>query len=428
MAGTASFGAETSARDRRRTPVVEAYERARDSVVNISATAKVEVPRWGANIFGDLFLVPSERSQRSVGSGFVLHEDGYIVTNAHVVSAGAQLGVTLADASEYEARVIGLDTARDLAVIKIDPRSPLTPIALGRSDDLMIGEQTVAVGNPVGLHNTVTAGVISALHRELDVDGRSAYRDVIQTDASINPGNSGGPLLNSLGELIGVNTAIRTDAQNIGFAIPVDQLREILPDILDGEKLNKVMIGMRVSAMDAPLVTQVREGSPADHAGVRVGDVVQSIDGKHLQRGIDFYVQMLGRRAGDEIDLTLSRDSGKARAGLKLIEPPKPDGRRLALQHLGLTVDDVRAEVARRFQLRRQGGVIVLGVEPKSPADHIGVRPGDLLVTLGRYWLNDVDQLGALLADVEPRDPIDVGFRREQRGSLVNLDGRLHAR
>ncbi len=422
-----SLAAERSHRDKRRTPVVEAYERARDSVVNISATVKVEVPRWGTSLFGDLFTAPSERSQRSVGSGFVLHEDGYVVTNAHVVSAGAQLGVTLADGSEYEARVIGRDTARDLAVIKVDPRSPLTPIPLGRSDDLMIGEQTVAVGNPVGLHNTVTTGVISALHRELDVDGRVVYRDVIQTDASINPGNSGGPLLNILGELIGVNTAIRTDAQNIGFAIPVDQLREILPDVLDGEKLNKVMIGMRVSAMDAPLVTQVREGSPADRAGVRVGDVVQSVDGNRLSRGIDFYVRMLGRRAGDDVELTLSRGSGAAKAQLTLVEPPKPDGRRLALQHLGLTIDDVRADVARRFQIRR-GGVIVMGVEPRSPADQLGLRPGDLLVSMGRYWLTDVEQLGALLAEVLPRDPIDVGFRREQRGSLIDLEGRLYAR
>ncbi len=408
--------------------MVEAYERARDSVVNISATAKVEVPRWGASIFGDLFLAPSERSQRSVGSGFILHEDGYIVTNAHVVSAGAQLGVTLADGTDYEARVIGRDTTRDLAVIKIDPQSPLTPIPLGRSDDLMIGEQTVAIGNPVGLHNTVTVGVISALHRELDVDGRVVYRDVIQTDASINPGNSGGPLLNILGELIGINTAIRTDAQNIGFAIPVDQLREILPDILDSEKLNKVMLGMRVSAMDAPMVTQVREGSPAEQAGVRVGDVVQSIDGARLSRGIDFYVRMLGRRAGEDVELTLSRGSSTARAKVTLVEPPKPDGRRLALQHLGLTVDDVRLDVARRFELRRQGGVIVLGVEPKSPADQLGLRPGDLLVSMGRYWLENVDHLGTLLAEVGPKDPIDIGFRREQRGSLYDWEGRLYAR
>ena len=424
----ASGRAEPTGRDRRRTPVVEAYERARDSVVNISATAKIEVERWGVNIFGDLFPVPSERSQRSVGSGFVLHQDGYIVTNAHVVSSAAQLGVILADGTEYEARIIGRDTARDLAVIKVDPRSPLVPIPLGRSNDLMIGEQTIAVGNPVGLHNTVTVGVVSALHRELEVDGRVVYRDVIQTDASINPGNSGGPLLNILGELIGINTAIRTDAQNIGFAIPVDQLREILPEMLDGEKLNKVTVGMRVSGTDPAVVTEVREKGPADQAGVKVGDVVQAVDGRRFSRGVDFYVEMLQHQAGDDVAFKLVRDGAAKEAKLTLKPVPKPDGKRLALQHLGLTLADVKEDVAKRFQLRRQVGVIVLGVEPRSPADQAGMRPGDLLVTLGPCHLADVEHVGSLLANLQPGDPVELEFWRERQGALYSWDARLYAR
>jgi serine protease Do len=415
-------------RELRRTPVVAAHEQVRDSVVNISASGRVEVQRWGRNLFGDLFAVPLVREQRSVGSGFILHPDGYIATNAHVVSAGTQLSVTLANGKEYEARVIGRDNRRDLAVIKIDAEEPLPPIKLGRSDDLMIGEQTIAVGNPVGLHNTVTTGVISAIHRELDVGGSIVYPDVIQTDASINPGSSGGPLLNILGELIGVNTAIRTDAQNIGFAIPVDDLREIIADILDSEKLNRAVIGMRVAGTEPVKVAAVSEGGPADRAGIKAGDVVASLEGEPLQAAIEFYVAMLSRKAGEYVPLTLVRNGKSIPAQIKIEELPQPDGASLALTMFGLRVADAKDEVMRRFQLRKKGGVIVLSVETGSPAERAGLQPGDLLISLGSYWLTDVDQLGSLLGQVETGDPVDVGFRRVGRGQLTEWEGRLYVR
>ncbi len=206
LLATACLGdvADDARRRMRRSPIVEAYENAKDSLVNLSATQRVVVDHWGMNRFGDVFRFPSERSESSVGSGFVIHEDGFIVTNAHVVSSGTELRVTFADGSEYDAHVVARDTERDLAVIKIEADVPLKPISLGRSHDLMIGEQTIAIGNPVGLQNTLTTGVISALHRELPIGGNVLYRDVIQTDASINPGNSGGPLLNADGEMIGM--------------------------------------------------------------------------------------------------------------------------------------------------------------------------------------------------------------------------------
>ncbi|MBI4718120.1 MAG: trypsin-like peptidase domain-containing protein [Planctomycetes bacterium] len=407
----------------RRTPVVEAYERARTAVVNISATDKVR--RLGVDLWGEVFMMPQENS---VGSGFVIHPDGYIATNAHVVSAGSQLKVTFADGNEYEAQIIGRDTTRDLAVIKIEPRQPLAPIVLGRSDDLMIGEQTIAVGNPVGLQNTVTAGIISALHRELQVGNRVVYRDVIQTDASINPGNSGGPLLNALGELIGVNTAIRSDAQNIGFAIPVDQLREMLPEILDGEKLNKVQIGLRVDGMDPPRVVHVREGSPAAKAGVISGDVITEIDGRPVPRSVDLQIALLERKAGEELNLKLLRDGHATDARLPLVPLPKPDGKKLAVERLGVTVADVKENAAKRFQWGRQGGVIVMAVEPRSPAAEAGLAPGDLLVSFGRYWLTDISQMSALLAEVEQGTAVDVGFRRAVQGRLLEGETRLYIR
>ncbi|UCC30326.1 MAG: trypsin-like peptidase domain-containing protein [Phycisphaerales bacterium] len=430
QASVVAQGDQRPRRELRRTPVVEAYERARDSVVNLSTTQKIVVQRWGMNIFGDVFAVPTERSAQSVGSGFVIHEDGYIVTNAHVVSAGARLKVTFVDGAACDGRIIARDIGDDLAVIKVDCGKPLEPISMGRSDDLMIGEQTIAIGNPVGLHNTVTAGVISALHRELEVAGRVLYHDVIQTDAGINPGNSGGPLLNILGELIGINMAIRTDARNIGFAIPVDQLREILPDILDSEKLNKVQVGVRVRTTEPPQVTEVRKGSPADLAGVRLGDVIEAIDGLRIDQGVDFYVSMLDRRPGDVVSLGLVRNGRPVEATMTVTATPRPDGKRLALSRLGITIADVKEKAARRFQWKRQGGpgVIVMAVEPGSPAQRIDIRPGDLLVSMGRYWLTDVDHVGTLLVGVGAGDPVEIGFRRERHGQLYDGEARLYAR
>jgi len=419
---------ERSALSLRRTPIVVAYERSRDSVVNISSTEKVDISRGGIDPFGypEVFRFPTEK--RSVGSGFVIHEDGYIATNAHVVSAGAQMIVTFADATEYEAHVIGRDTARDLAIIKIDANKPLTPITLGRSDDLMIGEQTLAVGNPVGLQNTLTTGVVSALHRELEIDGRPIYRDVIQTDASINPGNSGGPLLNILGELIGINTAVRTDAQNIGFAIPVERLREILPEILDCEKLNRVQVGMRVQESLPPKVAEVRKNSPAELAGIRKDDVLRAVNGRPLARGVDYYVTMLNRQAGETVHLDLVRDGKPVQVRMTLTPLPKPDGVELAALRLGAKISDVRDDTAKRSGLSRHRGVIVLAVDPKSPAGRAGIQPGDLLVSMGPHALIDVDHVGTLLADVHAGDPIDIGIRRTTRGRLIDGEARLHAR
>jgi len=411
----------------RRTPVVEAYERVRDSVVNISTTQKVQTRHLVRDVFGfpDFVTVPSERT--SVGSGFVIHPEGYIATNAHVVSAGNQLAVTFADGGKHEAVVIGRDSAKDLAVIKIEPERPLKPIVFGRSDDLMIGETTIAIGNPVGLQNTLTTGVVSALHRELNVDGRVIYKDVIQTDASINPGNSGGPLLNVLGELIGVNTAVRTDAQNIGFAIPVDQLKDILPEILDSEKLNDVQVGLRLGETIPVRIVSIREESPAAKAGLKLGDVVTEVDGRPLRDPLDFYVSMLSRRAQEVVAFKLIRDGKPLEKKLALSEVPKPDARQLAMQKLGVGIEDVSEATARRYRSKRHG-VRVVSVEPRGPANRADIRPGDLIISMNQYYIRDEEHVGALLAGTRTNDPVDVGFHRRSSGLVYHDEVRLYAR
>ncbi|NUQ49447.1 MAG: trypsin-like peptidase domain-containing protein, partial [Phycisphaerae bacterium] len=256
---------------RRRSPVVEVFQQCRDAVVNISTARVVRVRSLGArDIFDDIFdfrrPATTQRRVTSVGSGVVIHRDGYVVTNAHVVAQTSDIVVTFANGAAAAAQVVAADPAHDLAVLRVQTREPLSAITLGQSDDIMVGETVVAIGNPLGLGHSVTTGIVSAVGRELRYSDSLVYSDLIQTDAAINPGNSGGPLLNVLGQMIGITTAIRGDAQNVGFAIPVDKLWELLPNLLDIEKRQRVRLGLRVVGKEARVET-VRAGSPAAAAG-----------------------------------------------------------------------------------------------------------------------------------------------------------------
>ncbi|MCP4251269.1 MAG: PDZ domain-containing protein [bacterium] len=430
LAGAALAGEQEpqSARAIRRTPLVEVIERVRDSIVNISATGLVNIER--SEIF-DLFFdmphrrrhLPRQREVESVGSGFVMHESGYIVTNAHVVDRSIDLRVTFADGKEYKAAVVVSDVDHDLAILKIKADRPLKPIPMGRSDDLMIGESTVAIGNPLGYANTVTSGIISALHRKLEFSSDVVYDDLIQTDASINPGSSGGPLLNILGELIGVNTAIRAGAENIGFAIPVDKLRTLLPDMLDAVMVEErhFELGMRVEGNERPRVVEVEADSAADEAGVRVGDEVVRVGGRSVDRDVDFYIAMLGRSVGDSVPTELLRNGKKREVSLTLTEIPKPDGTALALAKFGMTIEPLAPRAAQHFGVPQDAGVLIMEVQRRSPADRAGCRPGDLLVRIGLHRITSPDDLGALLKNAAPDTPADLGLWRVIRGDVYEI-------
>jgi serine protease Do len=236
----------------RRTPVVKVYEQTHQAVVNIAGERLVSSSLWPGFEWPDIFDFGGPRYQKQVavlGSGMVVHEDGYIITNAHVIKGSEKIKVVFSDGSEFEAKIISGDENKDLAVLKIQVNKKLPFIRLGRSNDLMIGETVVAIGNPYGYANTVTSGVVSAVGRDIQVAEGFWLRGLIQTDAPINPGNSGGPLLNINGELIGINTAIRAEAQNIGFAIPVDTLVDNLSHMLMPEELRRVRLGLVVGGM-----------------------------------------------------------------------------------------------------------------------------------------------------------------------------------
>ncbi|MDX1683571.1 MAG: trypsin-like peptidase domain-containing protein, partial [Phycisphaeraceae bacterium] len=303
---------EEAARQRlRRTPVVEVFQRSQDAVVNIASTRIVKVRSGFGGPLDELFDLhpgrPGRRmKQTSVGSGFVIHEAGYVVTNAHVVVRTADRKVVFADGSEHEAEIVAVDPEHDLAMLKIETERPLPALPLGQSDDLMIGETVIAIGNPLGYQHTVTAGVISALDRELKA-GPVRFEGLVQTDASINPGNSGGPLLNVLGELVGVNTAIRADAQNIGFAIPVDRLRAVLPEMLDVHRRYGLVTGLTIETVDDGCeVVEVAEDSPAASLGLEAGDRLTAVDGRRLRHRIDWHIALVGRRPGDRLRLTVN--------------------------------------------------------------------------------------------------------------------------
>ncbi len=409
---TARADDEAAARARRRTPVVEVFERCRGAVVNISTTRvqRVRLLRYGS-LFDEMFGVGrpfvQERKVTSVGSGVVIHEDGYIVTNEHVVDQATDIQVIFTDQTRLPGQVISTDTEHDLAILKVDAGHPLPRVRLARAGDIMVGETAVAIGNPLGLGHSVTAGIVSALNRDIDYQAQVAYRGLIQTDAAINPGNSGGPLLNVNAELMGINTAIRGDAQNVGFAIPVARLWELLPQMLDIERRERVRFGMEVRGRDAT-VAAVESSSPAAEAEVRPGDRAVTFDGHPVRDAIDFYVRLLETRPGDTVHLELRRGGQTRRADIRLRPIPAPDGKALALRLLGMELSELDPAACRRWRLDVDHAVAVGRVVPYGPADDAGILPGDVIVALNRIRTETLEEVGLALEGVEPGSVVAI--------------------
>jgi serine protease Do len=417
----------TPAQRARRTPIVEVFERTRDAVVNIAATQIVE-RSVRPNLFDELFdprSVPRRRySQTGLGSGAVIHPEGYVITNAHVVAQAAQLKVIFANKAEHEAEAVAVDEQHDLAVLKIKGKGPFPAVALGRSNDIMIGETVIAIGNPLGYEHTVTAGIVSALHRELPVSEDVVYKDLIQTDASINRGNSGGPLLNVLGELIGMTTAIRSDAQNIGFAIAVDTIRKLLPDILSVEQRRRIQVGLRLGWRDKVYVTEV--SGPAEKAGIETGDEVLRVDGLPIRQDLDYYVHVLGIDPHKSLIFELKRGDRRFTASVMPRAIPIPDGAQLMKQKFGLQVQPLSKQDAQQLDL--EGGLIISGVEAGSPAAEAGFRRGLIIVGIGKYFPKDLDGLGLMLEKVRRGEKVRFRVYDVQRQFIQVLEGEMASR
>jgi serine protease Do len=417
LAASSCCFAQAPGRVSRVTPVVRAYRKASPAVVNISAE---KIVRAGMGFFGgrwlfdDIFPSPLVR-RKSIGSGVVIHPSGYIVTNSHVVSRAEKITIQMVDKSRHVARVISSDSDYDLAVLKVDwPKGRVMPhLRLGRSDDLMVGETVIAIGNPLEYSSTLTTGVISATNRTLKFGRGVEFRGLIQTDAPINPGNSGGPLLNIRGELIGINTAIRADAQNIGFAIAVDTVAEQMGKLLDFERINRVVFGVAMERKhdkdgDALYVTEVRPGTPAA-AALKKGDRIVSLNGRETRQISQFFCEMMGTKGGRKVFMKIIRGSKSLDVAVTVASKPKPDGKALARRLLGVTLRVVTRELAANLRLGTDWGLVVVGIDEGSPADRLDIRLKDVLFQVERLYVKDLDALGMMLEDVKPGETIRIG-------------------
>jgi serine protease Do len=396
-------------------------------------------PRGKKDPFHEFFGPFSERGpsrdfkQRSLGSGFIINNDGYIVTNNHVIDKADEIKVKLANGKEYDAELVGRDPNTDLALIKIKGSSDLVPLKMGDSENLDVGSWVVAIGSPFGLEQTVTAGIVSAKGRTI---GSGPYDDFIQTDASINPGNSGGPLLNLNGEVVGINTAIIANGQGIGFAIPIDMAQGIIAQLKDHGSVTRGWLGVGIQDLTSELaeyygveekngvlVSQVFKGDPAEKAGVKPNDIIIAVDGKPVNTSRELSATIAGLEVGKRTAITVVRDGQEKTLYAELAK--RKDTGEIAKQELeenddlGLQVTELTPESARRFgHAVDEKGILVVGVQPGSKADAAGVRQGDLLKEVNRKPVDSVESLKSELKD-KSGDSVQILVKRPSAGFLV---------
>jgi serine protease Do len=400
-------------------------EKVDDAVVNISTSKRIHRSNRRRNYGGrdpfDNFFekffegMPSEQNQHSLGSGFIIDAKGTILTNNHVVSKADEIEVTLVDGRKYKAEVIGVDERTDIAVIRIKAKGDLPFVKLGSSKEMRPGDWVMAIGNPFGLENTVTVGVVSAKGRLI---GGGPYAKFIQTDASINPGNSGGPLFNIRGEVIGINTMIFAGGQGIGFAIPVDLAKTVLAELVEKGSVSRGWLGVAIQditpdlaksfgikADEGALIAEVYSNSPAAKAGFKRGDVVVAWNGEKVTEPYDLSLYVGQTKPNSSATATVVRDGkkqevkvhvGKQDNGVKSSSsksPSKPTGK---ADELGLVVRTISARDGRKLNVPSTfRGVIVARVEPGSVGEHAGVRVGDIILEIDKKKIESIDKYHA---------------------------------
>ena len=428
--------------DNRKTPVVKAVQKIGSAVVNINTeevAPTIQNPfRDLRNPFFDRFfkqLVPRLNNNRSLGSGVIIHPDGYILTNEHVIARASSIKVTLIDKREFNARLVGADIKSDLAVIKIESKKGLPHVKLGRSDDLMIGETVIAIGNPFGLEHTVTTGIISALHRSIRGDKNRVYRDFIQLDASINPGNSGGPLLNINGSLIGVNTAIFKHAEGIGFAIPINKAKRIINDLIRYGKVRRGWLGISVQDITQEMLrffhidrtrgvvlVQVMEGSPGSRAGLKQGDVILSLDNNEIVDKSDYSERVSTYPVGNSMHLRILRNGKEKDVSLEVSLLPITQVADYVKTWLGFNISEITKSLIQRYRLATSHGVVITGVKPNSVSGEIGIRAGDVIRQINQEKIKDEKGFKVAMAQAASRDSVLILIQRGQNGYYVTLE------
>ena len=405
------FSAESSSFNRE-TPIVKAVKLVSPAVVNISSEYQLRNrPNpfgFGLDPFFDSFFkdffdpyYSSDRKKYSLGSGVIIDgKRGYILTNAHVVEKTSKIKVTLKDSREFAGHLVGADPESDLAVIKIESKEILPSIEMGNSDDLLIGETVIAIGNPFGFSHTVTTGVISAINRSIKSDNM-IYRNFIQTDASINPGNSGGPLLNINGELIGINTAIYAKAQGIGFAIPINKARRIVKDLIRFGEVVHAWIGIFVQEIDQHLANYlglkkevgiiarfIEPNSPAYRAGIKEGDILLKLNGKRISNTDDYNSFVKELVPGAKIKLELLRNGSNLEKIFKTSVFPEQRAMELSFSMIGVMVSEITPHLAEKQGISNIKGVVVTRTKKGSDLAKMGVKSGDIIRQIDEIEIN----------------------------------------
>jgi serine protease Do len=413
----------------RRTAVVTAVERVSPSVVTVQTEAMERVP---IDLFERFFGGRSgQRSVAGIGSGFIVRSDGYILTNAHVVKGATKISVALRDGTSYSAQIIGLDEANDLAVIKIDAKDlPVAP--LGSSTGLLIGEWVIAIGNPYGFvlantEPTVTVGVVSGVGRNLasPPEGAGVYVDMIQTDAAINPGNSGGPLVNAVGEVIGVNSSIYSPtggSVGLGFAIPINRARRVAEDLIAHGAVRQPWIGVQpmvagatngrtTTATKGVIVASVAPESPAARAGIKKGDVIEQSRTRVLHNAYDWQAELLELRVGDTVPLTIRRGGQQIKLNVQVADMPEVNAPRVTvLKEIELVTLTPAMRAA--HNVRSEAGAYVKNVSQRV-AENIGLQPGDVIVQINRARVSSAEDAARLLNDPRARGLVIMYVERQ---------------
>lgn len=423
-------------------------ERIKPAVVNISTTSTVRIPGnpfrqfFGPEEgpFGDFFHkffgeVPDrEMKQQSLGSGFIIDKDGYIITNNHVVEGADEIKVKLADGREFKAKVVGRDQKTDLALIKISSLfKELPTLALGDSDQMRTGDWVLAIGNPFGLEHTVTQGIISATGR---VIGAGPYDNFLQTDAPINPGNSGGPLVNLKGEVIGINTAIISSGQGIGFAIPSNTAKRITSQLKEKGRVTRGWIGISIQNVTpeiaqamglkeskGALVADVMAGGPADSAGMKRGDVITVFDGKDIKNSGDLPRIVADTPVGKTVDVKVLRGGKETLLRLTVGEltPERMAAQAPAETDLGMTVDNITPQWKSKLRLRESTGVVVTEVMPNGPAEDAGIQPGDIIKEVNRSTVRNLKEYTDALRQSGKGRPVLFLVKRGSQTFYVSI-------
>jgi serine protease Do len=394
--------------------------------------------------YGD--QMPRDYTQQGLGTGFIIEKEGYILTNNHVVEGADKITVTLSDKKEYSAKVIGLDSKTDLALIKIDGAKDLVPLALGDSDKLEVGDWVVAIGNPFGLDNTVTAGIVSAKYRRSL--GTASYEDYIQTDAAINQGNSGGPLMNTDGEVVGINSNIYSQTGGsigIGFAIPSNMVKNLLPQLKKGKVVRGYM-GVSIQNITSDLkeklglkdikgalVSDVVEGGAADKAGIQPEDVIIAFDGKDIKDRDELRLTVSGTTVGKNVKVDILRKGEKKTVDLKVGElqetdeteglssqfPGRGNRNENQMDKLGISVGEITSDRAKEYNLTDKSGVVITQVQTNSAAARAGLEAGMVIAEIDREKITDVNQFNRKIKTYKEGDTIL--FKIKSGGSSLFL-------